>query len=180
MTDEITLEELLETGVKHAHRILLEERHKSLSHFFHFVLRDGRHAMMPIAWNGELEKKIALAQARSAAKELDAVMMMGLSEAWALSPPDGVVHTREEGRAWMNRVGPPSEHPQRREVVMIFATDGDRTVATLLHMKRDKPGGKLVGLERDEMDPTSVEGRIIEVLPRQKRRQNARGEGERP
>ena len=162
----ITLEELLQSGVDHAHKILIEERRKTLTHFYNLVSRNGEMAMVMVHWQSEIEKEVMLAGVRKLAIERDAVMAMGLSEAWALSPPKGVIQTLEEGRRWMRNVGPPAEHPQRQEVVMIFATDGERTIGKMLHMKRIRPGGRITALVPEETDAGHFEGRIIDVLPK--------------
>ena len=175
----ITLEELLEGGIAHATRILITERHKELQPFFHLVLPNDEMALVPVKWANETEKQIVLAGVRHVAKELGATMALTLSEAWAVEAPDNI-KTVEAGRECMKRQDPPSESPRRKEIVIICATDGERTIGKSLSIERNKhtrkidrlveSGGALAGVH--------FEGRLIDVLPR--KRQSARGEGERP
>lgn len=161
----ITLEMLIESGVQHAQRILIEERKPRLSHFYHLVSRDGKSTLIPVAWENEIQKQLTLAGVRAAARTVDAVMAMGIAEGWALHGPPA--KNREQANEWMDRVGPPSESPQRQEVVMIFATDGERTIGKMVRMQRDKPGGRIVALVPDEFPSEGTfEGRLIDVLPK--------------
>lgn len=164
----ITLEMLIESGVQHAQRVLIEERNPRLAHFYHLVARDGQSTLIPVAWENDIQKQLTLAGVRAAAKTVDAVMAMGIAEAWALHGPRGVAD-KKAAQEWMDSVGPPSESPQHQEVVMIFATDGERTIGKMLSMKRDKPGGRITALVADDSSFPSdgtFEGRLIDVLPK--------------
>ena len=169
----ITLEELLDSGVQHARRILIEDRQKSLAHFYTLVLANGEMAVIPVQWQNDIQKQLMIAGVRQVALERQAVMAMGIAEAWSLTAPD-TVQGKAEGEAWMNNLPDPiSQNPQRQECVMVFATYGERKIAKMLHIKRDKPGGRIVALTPNEMSGT-IEGRLIDVLPR---RQGAEREG---
>ena len=165
----ITLEELLAGGVAHAHRILIEERHKELQPFFHLVLASGEMALVPVKWANETEKQVVLAGVRHVAKELDAVMALTMSEAWAVEAPKDI-KTIEAGREWMNRQDPPSENPRRKEIVIICATDGERTIGKSLAIERNKHTRKIDRLSESEPSLAGhFEGRLIDVLPKKAR-----------
>ena len=166
----VTLQDLIDLGVRHAHKILIEERQPSLKHFYHLVLRNGDTALLPVAWNSEIQKQLTLLGVKKAAEKLDAVMAMGISEAWALVSPRP--RSKEDSEAWLDKAlrDPIRESPQRQECVMIFATDGERSIGQMLHIHRDKPGGRIVALVPNEViasgESHMLEGRLIDILPR--------------
>ena len=167
----MTLEELIEGGVAHAMRILIEERHKELQPFFHLVLPNDEMALVPVKWANETEKQIVLKGVRHVAKELGATMAMTMSEAWAVSAPDNI-KTVEAGRAWMKKQDPPSESPQRKEIVIICATDGERTIGRSLTIVRNRHTQKIDRLDEDMSGiATRFEGRLIDILPPKPKRQ---------
>ena len=162
----MTLEELIDGGVAHAMRILVEERHKELQPFFHLVLPNDEMALVPVRWANETEKLIVLKGVRHVAKELKATMVMTMSEAWAVAAPDNI-KTLEAGREWLKKQDPPSESPQRKEIVIICATDGERTICRSLRIVRNRHTQKIDRLDEDEGGiATQFTGRLIDILPK--------------
>jgi hypothetical protein len=93
------------------------------------------------------DKEATIIEVKRRAREMGAVAVMSISEAWmsrVVAPTPWHLNRR------LPTMPPPSEDPQRREIVVIAATDGERSVAKLLQIVRDKPGGRIMSLVLDE------------------------------
>lgn len=133
----ITLDQLVESGVKHAEHFLLKKREKMLPPFYTLITESGEMMILPVSYRNPDEKNAAVAVVRATAAISHAIKAMFISEAWLAKVPPG---QREED------MPPPSESPDRIEVVNIWATDGEITKMRSLQMVRDKHGGKLIAL----------------------------------
>lgn len=168
----IDLGELLDRGEAHVRNMLLRDRAKSLTPIFHLVALDpSRDRVISVMWRNEIEKQLVLLEIKAAARDIDAVAVLVMTEAWTVSIK--AAPTPWHAQRALDAVGPPSESPDRIEVVSIAVSDGENSRMRLLQMVRDKPGGRLVALVphsdsgggRNE----SVQGRIFDVLPRRRK-----------
>ena len=154
MSKEI-LNALVDHGVEYVNKILIEDRHKELSPMFHLISRSGKEdAVICTPWGGDLEKKIAVAQVKSMARKIDAQAVCFMTEAWLtkhrVEEPLTPWHARREAQ----NHPPPSESPERIEIVMIIATNPQNEYASrMLQIVRHKPGGKIVSLVPDADAP---------------------------
>jgi hypothetical protein len=148
----ITLEELIAAGELQADRILIKERQKALLPMFHLVAPEGgQDAVVATPWSNDFEKKLSVAQVKFISHQMGAVAVMFLTECWMVTAKLDVPNTPWHRQRQLDRMGRPSQSPDRIEAVIIIATDGSRTKATTLQMIRDKPGGKLISLVKDEV-----------------------------
>jgi hypothetical protein len=164
MTD--ILADLVRSAERHAHKCLIERREPSLMGLYHLVAPEGggQDAVLPCAWRNEIEKQIFLFTVKAAARQIGAVAAVCVHEAWMTRIPVGP--TPWHAKRARENLTPPSQDPQRREVVMIAATDGKRTLSKMLQIVRDKPGGRIVALVEDDLPHASLEGRMIEgIIP---------------
>jgi hypothetical protein len=141
----VDIQNLLDQGERHARSILLERREKSLAPLFHLVSPDGKHdAVVQVSWNNEITKQLRLIEVRRIAEEINAVASLMISEAWMVKAPKAP--TAWHAQQALERMGPPSQSPERVEVVSLAADNGTEKVIRLLQMIRDKPGGRVISL----------------------------------
>lgn len=154
----ISLDQMLDMAESHARNILLIERKKELIATFMLVDPQGEATIIGCPWDGEIEKQIALAVIRAKAREINAVMLSHVSEAW-FSPP-------YKTQAEVDAAPPPSQSPDRREAVIALATDGVATKARIFMIERDWKG-KIAALTSDpKIAGDSFAGRMIDgILP---------------
>jgi hypothetical protein len=164
MTGDI-LAALVRTGERHAHKCLIERRLASLTGLYHLVAPEGggQDAVFPCTWRNDIEKKILLFAVKATARKIGAVAALCVHEAWMTKIEKGLTpwHTRQR----LENLTPPSEDPKRQEIVMIAATDGQRTISKMLQIVRDKPGGRIIALIDMPIGATA-EGRLIDgIIP---------------
>jgi hypothetical protein len=151
------LERLLDFGEAHARARLLEEGRKELTPFYHLSTPPGEpDAIVMVDFKDEQAKQISFAAVKQIARRTHAVAALFISESWMVN------YTKEEAAA-TRRVTPPSEDPRRVEIVMILVTDGRTYRNRALLMKRDRPGGELLDLVRDE-ELINLGGRALEGI----------------
>lgn len=155
----ITLDDLLEKGEEHARIVLLELAQESLTPFYHLVTPPGQEdAVCFTEWGNEAEKQIMIAATQKLAREIGAVAAVWIGEAWV------VKLTRPEGAPLRAPSMPmPSQHPDRIEVVVVIATDGDHTKVRSLEMKRGE-AGRVVALVKDADMPMESFGRLLDGM----------------
>lgn len=157
------LDDLVRLAHKYAERILIKERQSELIAtyiLFHPNKNSGELelSIVPCLWENDFQKQLMLLEVRKLSREIGAVALSFVSECW--------VAWRSKDRPRLDL--PPSEDPQRREVVMACATDGKTTAAGQWQIVRDKPGGRIVSLVGDDLLPAEhrFEGRMIDgILP---------------
>ena len=161
------LNALVDHGVEYANKILIEDRHKELSPIFHLISRSGKEdAVVSTPWGNNFEKKLAVAQVKSMARKMDARMVLFMTEAWVTKhrteKPLTSWHARQEAA---KEYPPPSESPERIEIVMILATNPDNEYASrMLQIVRHKPGGRIVSLVPDADAPKTYESWIFDGM----------------
>lgn len=140
------LDDLLMKGERHVRKMLLEQRKKELQSFYHLVSPSPSEpdAIMPVSWANPVEKQLALISVRAQSRKMGAVAAMFIGEGWSVQKLD---HPSPwHAQRWLATVGPPSQSPDRVEVIEIMTTDGVENRSTLLQMVRDKPGGSIIAL----------------------------------
>lgn len=153
----MTLDEMLAQGEAHARKVLLEGRKEALTAFYHLVSSEGENVIIPCPWRNAAEKEVILDVVKQVARQIDAVGVMFVGEAWMVEVKDP---------AKIGDMDPPSQQPGRIEIVSILATVGPEQGARALRMVRDKPGGRLVALKAQISAATGLGGRLIEgILP---------------
>ena len=143
----ISLEELIVLGEEHVNRILLERCEKEMYPLWHLVTPDDEPDLVIMTpWDGDFEKKLAVARIRSIAHKHEATAVCFVTECWMLDAkvPPGAPNTRWHKDRIIERLGRPSQSPNRIEAVMILAHDNSRTIAKGLQTIRDKPGGRII------------------------------------
>jgi len=165
-----TLEELIKLGEGHVHRILLENREKDMAPLWHIITPDGEPDLIIMTpWNGDFEKKLAVARVKQIAHEHNATAVCFVTECWMLEAkiPPGTPNTSRHKDRMLERMGRPSESPNRIEAVMILAHDKERTIAKGLQTIRDKPGGRIISfVEHMPVGESKFESWMLEgMLP---------------
>src|SRR5215467_2394060 len=138
-------ERLLELGEKYARKVLLKDRERQLDNMYHLVASDGSITLVPGTWENDIQKQIILAVVRDIAKKIKCRAVLFTGEGWTVSRevPATEWHKKREAGKWYP---PPSQDPERKEVVNIIAADTLGAKALILQMVRDKPGGRLISL----------------------------------
>jgi len=155
--------DLLDAGEKHARNILVKRRDKSLTAMFHLVAPDGRpDAVISTPWGNDLQKQIMVAAVKSQAREMHATAALFLSEAWMAT--ESIPLTEWHRKRAAEHFTPPSQRPDRVEVVSMIATDGRDTHGRMLQIVRDKPGGRVIDLVRDGPDKTDMQSWMFEGM----------------
>jgi hypothetical protein len=123
------LKALIEGARKQAHKVLIELRQDSLTPFYHLVVPgDGKDIVIATSWADEAEKVAAIAAVAATAEVVGAVAVLFVGEAW-MSVYDTKGMTSWHRDRLLANAPPPSQNPQRKEVVFAVATDGEHTEA---------------------------------------------------
>ena len=133
-----TLEQLFETALDYAKHMLLGDRSGAVIPTFWIQLDPGPSEMIAAPWDSEEEKLATLHMIRSQLRNPRARSYAFASEAWvateSLSKPSGLQ---------------PSEHPDRREVVLIEAFERDGEGGTRVYAIKRNRKDVVTALERD-------------------------------
>jgi len=170
------LHTLIKIGTEHAERILLKERQRGLMPFYHLVTEQNEHLLVPVKFNNDDEKEVAVAVVKATAVISKAIAMLYVAEAWMLNikPAATDVATPWHIKRLMENLPRPSQSPDRIEAVQCIATDGRTTINHVMQMVRDKPGGRIIALvpvpEMGGIDtgdgPIKYSGRMISgIIP---------------
>lgn len=151
----MTLDDLLENGERHARSVLLELGQESVTGFYHLITPPEQEDVVCFTqWEGEADKRAMMAATRKLAREIGAVAAVWIGEAWVASyDRDSIPRDRPM----------PSEAPNRMEVVVIIATDGDQTKARFLDMQRGE-AGRVVALVNHADMPIEFFGRLLDGM----------------
>jgi hypothetical protein len=170
----ITLEQLVESGEKHARHHLLEKRDPELQAFYTLITDQNEMIILPCSFKDDFEKDVTVATVKATAVLCHAVKLVYISEAWMLKLPKALTPWHADRQ--MANLPKPSESPDRIEVVQIIASDGITVRHRALQMVRNKPGGKLISLipmaELSDGERTNYMGRMIDgIIPPRKEAQ---------
>ena len=155
MTKQIRLQALFELAAANAARIFLESDDHEVHPMWHAVMGNGEHMLIATPWQDDTEKEIALEMLRSVFRQHHVKRFAFIVEAWL-----AVAATKEEVFE-----GPrPSEHPDRREVLMVTAEDrdGSQIMGTYYILRPEHGPPKLSPLEVNKYDHTA--GRMVGLL----------------
>jgi hypothetical protein len=167
-----TLTWLLRIGERHARTILLKDHASQLMPFYHLVVPGrGQDIVIPGVFDSVEEKEAYAATARMVSRLAGATAALFVTEAWLVKRDlrdEGVPITqwhRDRMLEAFRQGPPPSEDPNRIEVVSLFVTDGKKNRGVNLQIVRDKPGGKIIALVKEKYtDDTNFEGRMLDDL----------------
>jgi hypothetical protein len=123
------LDSLLEAAGHMAHQVLLKE-HESLMPTWLYLRPNGELGIIATPWRDELEKEIMVLRVREELRATQALLYAFVTEAWVASAPS----EWSPGKQLPLR---PSQHPDRQEVVIAFATDGQLIEWKSWDTKRD-------------------------------------------
>lgn len=165
----IDLELLVRQAGEHAQKVLIGGGQKSLSPFYHLIAAPPKQDAVVLAhWADEREKIAIIEATKEIARNIDAAALLFVGEAWVV--------TRHAPTQWhRDRVfneAPPSQQPDRREIVFAGATDGEHNAQRMWQIVRAAPGGAIISLvELKEMHHADFSGRlVIGILPHDRRR----------
>jgi hypothetical protein len=163
----LTLDQLVESGIKHAKHILLKKRERELTPFYTLITAKNEVVVLGCSYRNEDEKMATVAVIHAEAALRNAVQCLFVSEGWMLELPKPLSpwHAKQQ----IENLPIPSQSPDRIEIVQSIATDGTRTKSRRLQMVRDKPGGKLIALVPLPDIDHMVSGRMIDgIIPPRK------------
>ena len=126
---------------------------------FHAVTREGKD----VAFRSPSDDKdICMLMVRAAFQKLDAVRYLHIDEAWTLEVPDGsALAARMKSGALL-----PSQHPDRREIVMISAeAEGCAMLMASRAIIRPARGKATLGPLNCWSPSGELEGRMVGLLP---------------
>ena len=126
-------------------------------------LAPGAIAVLPLDMPGDQDGKDAVADMlRQFAARVDATLAVLVFESWMVRP------TAEEARQFQTRgefVVPPSEHPDRIEVVFISVNKpGGHTWSAWVEIGRDGDGRPTIPAEPPALEYLRAEGRFANIL----------------
>jgi hypothetical protein len=155
MSKNQKLQELFDVAALNAARMFLESDDHEVIPMWHAVQGNGEHILIATPWEGDDDKRITVDALRQmfAAKQVKRFAF--IVEAWIAR-----VSTKEE--VWD---GPrPSEHPDRREVLMIHAEDrsGESIMGQYYILRPEHGPPKLSPLEVMPYD--AMTGRMTGLL----------------
>jgi hypothetical protein len=141
MTKE-QLSALADLAGEHARTVLVELGQDMMPCWL-MIDRKGKAHIQGTPWRNQMEKDAMAAMMRLEMRKLGVVAYSLVVEAWTAHAPKGW----KEGEPHI----PSSEHPDRKEVVIAFATDGEQIEWRQWETKRDQTG-KVIVLERTDFD----------------------------
>ena len=161
-TKMVNLKGLIKSAEDLARQMLLHKnkhkRVKQLTPMFHLVSPDANRQDLIIGceWANANEKYMAIAAVKEKAHEIGAVAAMFITEAWMAKYDKD--HTRGIN-------DPPSENPNRIEIVIAIAIDNDgHQESATWQIVRDKPGGSITALVEECLETTAFQANIIDGL----------------
>lgn len=104
-----TLTDLLDAADRHAHRILIEQKREQITPVFLFEKKTGELVFVATPWDSPVEKRVMVNAVKMMMRDQEAVRYSFVTEAWA------------SGNATEDK--PPSEQPDRWEMVIALAAD---------------------------------------------------------
>jgi len=158
------LQELFDIAATNAARIFLESDDHEVLPMWHAVQGNGEHVLIATPWSSEKEKLITVDMLRKMFSVKHVKRFAFIVEAWTAQVPPERIKTTSAEEAYRDYCGPrPSEHPDRREVLMITAEDrsgesimgvyyilrpehGPPTLSPLEVMPYDSMAGRMMGL----------------------------------
>lgn len=159
----VDLEALVETGHDYARKTLLNKRGAELTATYLLLRPEGEGGLgidvMVCPWQDEAEKIVILELVKARCHANGVTALCFVCEAWVVS------YSADEYRRGGS--DPPSQRPDRKEIVLCIATDGTRKKVGRWAIRRDKPGGPVRALLSEEIgEEDSFGGRIIDgMLP---------------
>lgn len=136
----MTLTELLDYADRHAHRILIQQQRDQITPVFLFQKKDGTPVFVATPWSSPAEKNLMIAGVKDLMRQQGAVRYSFLTEAWASDTA-----TSDK---------PPSQQPDRWEMVIALAADGVNQEYRWWRIQRDRRARvkALVPIEMNKVD----------------------------
>jgi hypothetical protein len=151
-----TMQDLLDYGEVFSRHLMLEQGHETLMPMYHLI-GPTDSMILGCPWSDETEKLGMVMLVKTKAREIGATMLLFLAEAW--------VAVEQAGQP-ANPL-PPSQRPDRVEIVQVVVTDGDEIRMRVMEIKRNE-GGKITDLvtKPEGNGPQMFSGRLIDgIIP---------------
>jgi hypothetical protein len=148
------LEQLVELAGTHA-RTVLTLLNKPLIPTWVLVDDKGKVSIIATAWDDQREKETCVAMMRTRMREERIVAYSMVTEAWSATQPKGWKVTDPHV--------PPSQNPQRVEIVLALATNGKETEWRRWRIERNATG-RVVALEPEALAHEQVVGWMANML----------------
>jgi hypothetical protein len=152
----LSLDELVEMGLKHAKSVLIGASDAQLLPTFHIQFKDRAPAVMATPWTGERDKSATIAAMRAAIKIYGRriVNYSFLSEAWVAT---------QDHRPRADDLTP-SQRETRKECVVVTAGDHDGARMKMWEIVRDDQG-RVTDLVEEAADRfEGFEGRLFNLM----------------
>ena len=155
MTKQIKLQELFDIAAANAARMFNEDPDHEVLPMWHAVQGNGEHMLIATPWKDDTEKMITVDMLRRVFREHHVKRFAFIVEAWLAT-----LKTKRE----VDEGPRPSEHPDRREVLMVTAEDRDGSqIMGVYYILRPEHGPpKLSPLDVQTYDKTA--GRMVGLL----------------
>ena len=162
MSDMPNMIQLLDYGEGFIRKLLLDEQRPELMPMYHLISPD-EGVVLGCPWSCEEEKLAMVEMVKQKSREIGATVALFMAEAWVSRSPAGL--SRKEADRWVANSAPPSQQPDRQEVVQLIVTDGDQLKTRVLQIKRGE-GGSIVALVMEPDGPELMTGRLIDgIIP---------------
>jgi hypothetical protein len=157
MTKQSKLQELFDNAAANAARIFNESG--EVLPMWHAVYGNDENVLIATPWSGDEEKQIAVDMLRHLFRRERVKRFAFIVEAWTATSRAEDIAAKGEGY-----VGPPpSEHPDRREVLMITAEDHGSSIMGFYYILRPEHGKAVLSpLHIQPFDRTA--GRMVGLL----------------
>ena len=153
MTEEI-LSHLAELAGEHARNVLVELQ-QNLMPSWVLIDKSGAFHIEATPWKNQVEKDLARVFMRQQMRQLGVRAYSLVVEAWAAVAPEGW----KPGDPHL----PSSQHPDRREVVIAFATDGE-SIQWRQWATRRNHLEQVVALEKTDFDGSKTSSWMTNLL----------------
>lgn len=152
------LEKLLEGAREDIHQRLLADGgvNQLAATFYLFGPED--YALVHCPWADPQEKRAMVKEVRRQARRIKAAAALFMTEAWAVTRPKDY---------FKGPLGdPPSQQPDRQEVLLFAATNGEITLVRSWSMVRDAQGRLVDLVERERTEDHGFSSPLLEgIIP---------------
>lgn len=151
----IPLTTMLNAAGDMARDVLITQGWTELSPMYHLITDDGEIEVIVCPWTDDQDKLAMFLEVKNRAREINATQAVFISEAWAIY---------RKSIDEMIDADPPSQQPDRREIVFAVATDGKSTLGRSWQIVRDPESRRITQLVQDNENETRSSGRLLDGL----------------
>jgi hypothetical protein len=151
----ITLDQMIEAALEYARNTLINKPDKQIPPTFVLVTADDEMTIIPAPWKNSEQRSMALNVLKFTMKRTQVVAYSVVSEAWMAREP-------KDPRKWSGKI--PSEHPNKKEVILIIAVNKIDRLSIAYDIVRGKKDIVIDLIKFGEMNKENLFGDLITLL----------------